>query len=260
MIQYMWEVCLWILSNAQIRELDANIRWNEIENVHLPAKTKKESKKSIEVLKNAVVRRRRQEGETVKYLVDIGRSRLVPDILLRYGSLLQDPSSRRKKYWLEERHVPLHLLKTYEEKKVVRVAKKDASREHPESSAQMVEPLKKKGFDYLFERAERLERSNCSHCYMKMSSSGRNLILLTNFSRLILQLCWSSYLSWFAGRQWAANIAEVSRSLNPFEFLTILQSSLNSVCNIFAHKLNYLCTKMHSFCTKKSHFFISAQK
>ncbi|KAH6814865.1 hypothetical protein C2S51_023883 [Perilla frutescens var. frutescens] len=157
---------------AAVRELDASIRWNDIENINVVPKREKESKKCIKAFKNASVRSKRCEGGVVMYLIHFNkcRSSSLPHIVLRHGSLHPDSSSKRRKYWLEESHVPLHLLKEYEEKQLVRAANRHAAvgGEPLEATDQEMgdEPaLKKRGFDYLFERAERLEQNtNCAHC------------------------------------------------------------------------------------------------
>ncbi|KAH6755779.1 hypothetical protein C2S53_009907 [Perilla frutescens var. hirtella] len=155
--------------SRSVRELDANIRWNDIENINVVPKREKESKKCIKAFKNASVRSKRCEGGVVKYLIHFNkcRSSSLPYIVLRHGSLHPDPSSKRRKYWLEESHVPLHLLKKYEEKQLVRAANRHAAAGEPPLEATQETgdepPLKRSGFDYLFERVER-EAVNCQYC------------------------------------------------------------------------------------------------
>ncbi|KAL0435352.1 UNVERIFIED_CONTAM: DDT domain-containing protein PTM [Sesamum radiatum] len=125
----------------QVRELDANIRWDDIGNTNLLSKMDKDPRKSIGHLK-----------------------RFIPDVVVRHGSMLEDSSSERKKYWLEESHVPLHLLKSFEEKRIARKSNKMESGKGHDSSGVAGMPSKKKGFEYLFARAERLEKNQCGHC------------------------------------------------------------------------------------------------
>ncbi|KAL2485484.1 DNA binding zinc ion binding DNA binding [Abeliophyllum distichum] len=148
----------------QVRELDANIRWDDIGNPNLLSKTDKESKKSVKSFKKVIIRRKCSEGSVVRYLLDFGKRRFIPDIVVIHGSMLEDSSSERKKYWLEESHVPLHLLKVFEEKRIARKSNKTCSGKLRESSMVTNKPFKKKGFSYLFSRAERLENYQCGHC------------------------------------------------------------------------------------------------
>ncbi|PIM98638.1 hypothetical protein CDL12_28880 [Handroanthus impetiginosus] len=148
----------------QIRELDANIRWDDIGNINLSSKVDKDSKKSLRSFKKAIIRRKCLEGKVVRYLLDFGRRRFIPDVVVKHGTLLEDSSSERKKYWLEESHVPLHLLKSFEEKRIARKSNKMTSEKPHESGRVTKMPFKKKGFSYLFSRAERLENCQCGHC------------------------------------------------------------------------------------------------
>ncbi|XP_022847458.1 DDT domain-containing protein PTM isoform X1 [Olea europaea var. sylvestris] len=148
----------------QVRELDANIRWDDIGNPNLLSKMDKESKKSAKLFKKVIIRRKCSEGSVVRYLLDFGKRRFIPDIVVIHGSMLEDSSSERKKYWLEESHVPLHLLKTFEEKRIARKSNKTCSGKLRESSVVTNKTFKEKGFSYLFSRAERLENYQCGHC------------------------------------------------------------------------------------------------
>ncbi|EPS62528.1 hypothetical protein M569_12262, partial [Genlisea aurea] len=134
-----------------IPELDANIRWHEISNTRSLLKTDKSFRK-------VVIRRKLSDGAVTKYLLDFGKRRFVPDAVIRYGSVLEDSKSRRKKYWLEDSYVPLHLIKCFEEKRIARISLKSnssvvhsAARRNPE----------KKGFAYLISR---FQASHCSAC------------------------------------------------------------------------------------------------
>ncbi|GFZ20717.1 PHD-finger and DNA binding domain-containing protein [Actinidia rufa] len=89
----------------QIRELDANIRWDDIENTNLLSKMD-QFRKSVRPFKKVIIRRKCTEGTVLKYLLDFGKRRIIPDIVVTHGSMVEESSSGRKKYWLEEPHVP----------------------------------------------------------------------------------------------------------------------------------------------------------
>ncbi|XP_027163771.1 DDT domain-containing protein PTM [Coffea eugenioides] len=147
----------------QVRELDANIKWDDIENTNLSLKVEKDSKKPVRSFKKVIVRRKCSEGTIVKYLLDFGKRRFIPDIVVRHGSKVEDSSSERKKYWLEESHLPLHLLKAFELKRIARRSSKISAKLKVRRRL-MKHPFKKKGFSYLFSKAERSENYHCGHC------------------------------------------------------------------------------------------------
>ncbi|KAH6837032.1 hypothetical protein C2S53_014275 [Perilla frutescens var. hirtella] len=148
----------------QVRELDANIRWDDIGNNNLLSKVEKDSKKPVRSFKKAIIRRKCSERAVVRYLLDFGKRRFIPDVVVRHGSRLEDSSNEKKRYWLEECHVPLHLLKAFEEKRISRKSNAMKSGKLCESSRLMKKPLREKGFSYLFSRAERLDNYQCGHC------------------------------------------------------------------------------------------------
>ncbi|KAL7113497.1 hypothetical protein ACP275_04G064700 [Erythranthe tilingii] len=148
----------------QVRELDANIKWDDIGNNNLLSKIDKDSKKPARSFKKVTIRRKCSEGAVVRYLLDFGKRRFIPDVVLKHGSILEDSSSSKKRYWLEESYVPLHLLKAFEEKKIARKSNQMKSGNLCESSGIMRKPSKDKGFQYLFSRAESSENYQCGHC------------------------------------------------------------------------------------------------
>ncbi|GMI89092.1 DDT-PHD PROTEIN3 [Hibiscus trionum] len=148
----------------QVRELDSNIKWDDIENTHALATLDKDFKKSIRLFKKCVVRRKSIEGDVVKYLLDFGKRRIIPDIVKRYGTVVEESSSERKKYWLNESYVPLHLVKSLEERKIARMSNKMISEKSSEINGVAKKSSKIKGFPYLFSKAERSEYYQCGHC------------------------------------------------------------------------------------------------
>ncbi|GAB4856005.1 hypothetical protein Ancab_024644 [Ancistrocladus abbreviatus] len=160
----------------QVRELDLSIRWDDIENTHLNCKLDNESKKSIKLFKKVIIRRKAAQGMAVRYLLDFGRRR-IPDVVARHGNMLEESSSERKKYWLDESYVPLHLIKAFEEKRISRKASKMRSDKRNSRKASMMnsnkvldgaqvmkKPFQRRGLEYLFARAERVENYQCGHC------------------------------------------------------------------------------------------------
>lgn len=110
------------------------------------------------------MRRKSIEGDGVKYLLDFGKRRIIPDVVMRHGTAVEESSSERKKYWLNESYVPLHLLKSFEEKRIARKSSKMISGKSSEIIRDAKNSSKKRGFSYLFSKAERSEYYQCGHC------------------------------------------------------------------------------------------------
>ncbi|XP_020086891.1 DDT domain-containing protein PTM [Ananas comosus] len=169
----------------QIKEFDSHIKWTAISSTQPFPPASKDSKKLTKLFKKVIIRRKSIEGTNVKYLLDFGKRDNIPPIVARYGVILQEPSSDRKKYWLSECHVPLDLLKAFEEKRLARVQKKKDS-DHPSDRASDCK-LKKtanladrasdcisrktkrsEGFSLLFLKAQQLAGEICGHCNEKV--------------------------------------------------------------------------------------------
>lgn len=141
-----------------------NIRWDDIENTHPLSALDKESRKSIRLFKKVIIRRKCTEGKVVKYLLDFGKRKAIPDIVRKHGSTVVESSSERKKYWLEESYVPLHLLKNFEEKRIARKSSDMKSGKSFQFGRLTKRPQQQSTFEYLFSKAERSENYQCGHC------------------------------------------------------------------------------------------------
>lgn len=153
-----------LFTYSQVRELDANIKWDTFENIKLLSKMDKEFGKSVRFFKKVIIRRKSIEGTIGKYLLDFGKRRFIPDTVTKHGSMLEDSSSLRKKYWLEESYVPLHLLKAFEDRRIARKITKPSAIKYQESGKVSEKFSKKAGFAYLFSKAERPEYHQCGLC------------------------------------------------------------------------------------------------
>ncbi|XP_008787592.2 DDT domain-containing protein PTM [Phoenix dactylifera] len=150
----------------QIKEFDSNIRWTELSNSHLFPQLTNESKKLARLFKKVMIRRKCIEGTNVKYLLDFGKRECVPPVVARHGVMFEEPNSERKKYWLNEIHVPLNLLKSFEEKKIARLLKKANSGllSDKVNNCHMKKRKRSKGLSHLILKAEKLESQVCGYC------------------------------------------------------------------------------------------------
>uniref|UniRef100_A0A7N0UEK8 Uncharacterized protein n=1 Tax=Kalanchoe fedtschenkoi TaxID=63787 RepID=A0A7N0UEK8_KALFE len=146
-----------------IRELDSNIKWDDIENTNPFTKIDKKLTKACRLFKKVIIRRKKLEGTLVKYLLDFGKRRVIPEIVVTHGYIFEESASERKKYWLEESLVPMHMMKSFEENRICR-------KNYKMKSGKLVDVKLKKGcyrprdFSYLFSRAEKSENCECGHC------------------------------------------------------------------------------------------------
>ncbi|XP_010273302.1 PREDICTED: DDT domain-containing protein PTM [Nelumbo nucifera] len=160
------EMCISVPQLAfQVRELDSNIRWDDLENNMLLFKMSKELWKLMRPFKKVTIRRKCMEGAQVKYLLDFGKRKTIPDAVLKHGVMLEVSSSERKKYWLDESHVPLNILKAFEEKKLSRTSNKQNSAKLQDAVVTVLKNHSRRiGLSYLMSKGEKSENYQCGHC------------------------------------------------------------------------------------------------
>ncbi|KAJ3683809.1 hypothetical protein LUZ60_014036 [Juncus effusus] len=119
----------------QVKELESYIKWADIGSSQPFCPVTKESKRAVKQFKQVIVWRKITEGPITKYLLDFGKiekKRNIPPIVVKHGTKFEEPNNERVKYWLAENHLPLHLLRHFEEKKFFRqMKKKDGSTPAP---------------------------------------------------------------------------------------------------------------------------------
>ena len=138
-------------------------------NPQLLHQSSKESKKLARLFKKVVIRRKCIEGSNVKYLLDFGKRKVIPDVVTKHGVVFEESANERKKFWLGESFVPLNLLKSYEEKKQARKANKTEFGLLLVEGGKIKKPSSERGFSYLFSRAEKHENHQCGHCNKDVS-------------------------------------------------------------------------------------------
>ncbi|KAK1319316.1 Methyl-CpG-binding domain-containing protein 9 [Acorus calamus] len=164
----------------QVSELDSSIRWHDLSNCQFSTALVKEARQ-VATLRKAIIRKKCVEGLQVKYLLDFGKRKFIPDIVTRHGVILEESSGERKKYWLDESFVPLKRLKAFEERKIARKFNKLGSWLPCDEGVKLVKHLRQKGFHYLFSKREKSESHQCGHCKKYVARGAVNCNLCKGF-------------------------------------------------------------------------------
>lgn len=117
------------------KDFDSHVKWGELSNTCHPTKSGKESKKMAKLLKNVFICGKCNDGKQMKYLVDCGKKEILPAFITKHGVLLEDSTVDRRRFWLSEAHIPLNLLKAYEEKNIKKKMARLLRKLDPESSS-----------------------------------------------------------------------------------------------------------------------------
>lgn len=160
------ETCFMRTPCHQVKDLDSNIRWNDLSNSNPLPKLGKEYRKSLKPLWKATICQKSEDEEQVKYLLDFGKRKNIPDVVTKHGVLQEDSSNESKKYWLDESYVPINLLKTFEARELEKMLKKTSLEvvSDKKDKGKMAKPKREKGLSYLLTRGENSDQYLCRHC------------------------------------------------------------------------------------------------
>ncbi|MQL91013.1 hypothetical protein Taro_023612 [Colocasia esculenta] len=150
----------------QVKDLDSHIRWNEIG----PPLSQlvKDPRKPLKPSWKATICEKCVEGAHVNYLIDFGKRKIIPDAVTKHG-VLHEESSESKKYWLDESHVPVNLLKSFEVRNLEQMLKKTSFEVASSvwNRHKMANPRRQRGLSLLLSRGEKPDQNLCVYCLVR---------------------------------------------------------------------------------------------
>lgn len=141
----------------QVRFLDAHVRWSDIVHPDLFCHDGNETS----AFRNAVILNKRIVESKIRYLLDFGNQKHLPSRVMKNILEFEHNQNGEEMFWFSENHVPLYLIKKYEEKaeKVpLLLTKKDAYLKFPRRQ------MKAHGrdiFSYLMHRDDNISCALC---------------------------------------------------------------------------------------------------
>jgi len=167
--QYAWRAAVEMARNVsqlavQIRNLDACIRWDDLLNSEDFCQLKMVGDKESTVFKEAVICAKNSENGLIKYLIDFGKQKAIPACIVKHGTKLEEALDGTCKYWLSESHVPLCLLKDFEEEVQLRAHPNKGSKRFRKVHYRLSKTSKLDVFTILLAKAENREKCSCTHC------------------------------------------------------------------------------------------------
>ncbi|KAL4204305.1 hypothetical protein AMTRI_Chr01g109090 [Amborella trichopoda] len=165
-----WRACLEMATSVaqlgcQLRDLDQHIMWDDIVSTEVFSRSEREATKLVRPLKKVTIRSKCTEGLEIKYLLDFGKRKTVPSFVVKHGAKDEEELNGRKaKYWLDESHVPLNLLKAFEEKQLAHTHRKMKPEELPQVWQKGLKSSRENVFLRLLSKAEKYDSCQCGHC------------------------------------------------------------------------------------------------
>ncbi|KAK4780164.1 hypothetical protein SAY87_016270 [Trapa incisa] len=167
--QSLWRAAVEISKNAsqlalQIRYLDFHLRWNDLIRPELNLPDGKGPELEGSAFRNATVYDKKIYKNKIAYGVDFGMQKHLPSRVMKTVIEVEPGEGGNEKHWFYEAHIPLYLIKDYQER--LRVS---SSAEVPLNFLAKLRSMRFKAarmdiFSYLVYRRENVEKITCSSC------------------------------------------------------------------------------------------------
>ncbi|WOL11902.1 DDT domain-containing protein PTM-like isoform X3 [Canna indica] len=118
--QFAWRAAVEMCKNAsqlalQVRCLDAHIRWKDLippEQTFFDGKASDE----VSVFRNVVICDKRFAGNKIMYALTFSNQKHIPSRVMKNVVEKENINTENSKFWFSDNHIPLYLIKDYEEK------------------------------------------------------------------------------------------------------------------------------------------------
>lgn len=150
----------------QVRYLDFHVRWSDLVRPEQNLLDGKGPETEASVFRNATICDKRIKEGKVMYGVAFGNQKHLPSRIMKNIIEIEQSEDGKEKYWFSETHVPLYLIKEYEESvdKVVLPSAKKLSNELSELQRRQLKASRRDIFSYLACKRDKLDKCFCASC------------------------------------------------------------------------------------------------
>ncbi|KAK6247305.1 hypothetical protein QUC31_018870 [Theobroma cacao] len=171
--QLIWRAAVERSKNAaqlalQVRYLDLHVRWNDLVRPEHNIPDGKGTETEASVFRNAIICDKKSVENKIQYGVAFGNQKHLPSRVMKNIIDIDQTEDRKEKYWFLITHIPLYLIKEYEEKmsNVGLPSVKKASSELSELQRRQLKASRRNIFAYLTSKRDKLEKCYCASCQM----------------------------------------------------------------------------------------------
>ncbi|XP_022729201.1 DDT domain-containing protein PTM-like isoform X2 [Durio zibethinus] len=171
--QLIWRAAVERSKNAaqlalQVRYLDHHVRWNDLVRPEHNIPDGKGSETEASVFRNAIICDKKTVESKIQYGVAFGNQKHLPSRVMKNIIDIEQTEDRKEKYWFLITHIPLYLIKEYEERmsNVVLPSVKKPFSELSELQRRQLKASRRDIFAYLICRRDKLEKCSCASCQM----------------------------------------------------------------------------------------------
>ncbi|XP_021640454.2 DDT domain-containing protein PTM isoform X2 [Hevea brasiliensis] len=169
--QMVWRAAVEKSKNAswlalQVRYLDLHVRWSDLVRPEQNIQDGKGPDTEASFFRNAIICDKKTEENKIRYGVAFGNQKHLPSRIMKNIIEIEQSADGKEKYWFFETHVPLYLLKEYEEKadKMFLPSAKKSLNELSKLQRRQLRATRRDIFLYLAYKRDKLERCSCASC------------------------------------------------------------------------------------------------
>lgn len=142
------------------------MRWNDLVRPDQSLQDGKGPETEASFFRNAIICDKKTDDSKVKYGVAFGNQKHLPSRIMKNIIEVEQSADGKEKYWFFETHVPLYLIKEYEEKvdKVFLPSANKSLNELSELQRRQLKASRRDIFLYLANKRDKLERCSCASC------------------------------------------------------------------------------------------------
>ncbi|XVF69080.1 hypothetical protein PTKIN_Ptkin11bG0051900 [Pterospermum kingtungense] len=171
--QLVWRAAVERSKNAaqlalQVRYLDLHVRWNDLVRPEHNIPDGKGAETEASVFRNAIIRDKKIVERKIQYAVSFRNQKHLPSRVMKNIIDIEQTEDRKKKSWFLITHIPLYLIKEYEERMsnvVLPSVKKPLSKLSGLQRRQLKDS-RRNIFAYLTSKRDKSEKCSCASCQM----------------------------------------------------------------------------------------------
>uniref|UniRef100_A0A6N2L8K3 PHD-type domain-containing protein n=1 Tax=Salix viminalis TaxID=40686 RepID=A0A6N2L8K3_SALVM len=168
--QLIWRAAVERSNNAsqlalQVRYLDYHVRWSDLVRSEQNLQDGKGSETEASVFRNAVIYDKKFEEKKIRYGIAFGNQKHLPSRIMKNIINIEKTEDGKDKYWFSEMHVPLYLIKEFEESvDVIPPSSKKPSNELSVLQRRQLRDSRRDIFSYLASKRDKLDKCSCASC------------------------------------------------------------------------------------------------
>ncbi|KAF8403202.1 hypothetical protein HHK36_011301 [Tetracentron sinense] len=169
--RFAWRAAVEMSKNAsqlalQVRYLDLHVKWSDFVRPEQHSLDGKGSEAEASAFRNALICDKKIQENKIRYGLAFGNQKHLPSRVMKNIISVEQNQDGKDKFWFSESHIPLYLIKEYEEnsEKVPFLSTKKASFMLSKLQRRQLKASRRDIFLYLMHKGEKLEKCSCASC------------------------------------------------------------------------------------------------